>query len=422
MAITIRDVRAICTAPAGINLIVVKVETSEPGLYGLGCSTFAYRHKAVACLIDDYLKPLLVGRDVSRIEDIWQTMNHNAYWRNGPVENNAISGVDMALWDIKGKMANMPVYDLLGGKCREAAAVYRHADAPTLEGLADKVRAYMADGLRHIRVQWGGYGGKPVREFAPVPNTQPALLSGAYGGKEVREFAPVDMQDGVYYDPDGYVRSTVTLFEYLRKELGYEIELLHDVHERIAPSEAVRLAKALEPYRLFFLEDILSPEQGEWFRQVRGQCAIPLAQGELFNNPHEWERLIADRLIDFIRVHISQIGGITPARKLAAQCEAYGIRTAWHGPGDVSPVGHAANVHLDLACPNFGIQEWSGISDILMEVFPGSPELKGGYVYLNGKPGLGIDIDEKLAAKFPCDGGVTRWTQTRLPDGTAHQP
>jgi mannonate dehydratase len=399
MAVTIRDVRAICTAPAGINLIVVKVETSEPGLYGLGCATFAYRHKAVACLVDDYLKPLLVGRDVARIEDLWQTMNHNAYWRNGPVENNAVSGVDMALWDIKGKMAGMPVYDLLGGKCREAAAVYRHADGPTLEALTEKVRAFMAEGLRHIRVQWGGYGGKSVRDFAP---------SGS--------------EEGVYYDPDGYVRSVTTMFAHLRKELGYDIELLHDVHERIAPSESIRLAKALEPYRLFFLEDILSPEQGEWFRQVRAQSAIPIAQGELFNNPHEWERLIADRLIDFIRVHISQIGGITPARKLATLCEAFGIRTAWHGPGDVSPVGHAANIHLDLACPNFGIQEWSGISDVLTEVFPGSPELRGGYVYLNGKPGLGIDIDEKLAAKFPCDGGVTVWTQTRLPDGTAHQP
>ncbi len=399
MSVFIRDVRAICTAPAGINLIVVKVETSEPGLYGLGCATFAYRHKAVACIVDDYLKPLLVGREVSKIEDIWQTMNHNAYWRNGPIENNAISGVDMALWDIKGKMANMPVYDLLGGKCREAAPVYQHADAPTLEELTEKVRDYMAKGLRHVRVQWGGYGGKAVKDFAPEGSSQ-----------------------GVYYDPDGYVRSVVTMFEHLRKELGYDIELLHDVHERLAPSESLRLAKALEPYRLFFLEDIFSPEQGEWFRHVRSQCAIPLAQGELFNNPHEWDRLIADRLIDFIRVHISQIGGITPARKLATLCEAYGVRTAWHGPGDVSPVGHAANVHLDLASVNFGIQEWSGINEILMEVFPGSPELRGGYVYLNGKPGLGIDINEELAAKYPCNGGVTTWTQTRLPDGTAHQP
>ncbi len=399
MAITIRDVRAICTAPAGINLIVVKVETSEPGLYGLGCATFAYRHKAVALMVDEYLKPLLVGREVHRIEDIWQTMNHNSYWRNGPVENNAISGVDMALWDIKGKLANMPLYDLLGGKSREGAAVYRHADAPTLEGLAEKVRGFMADGLRHVRIQWGGYGGKSVRDFAPEGS-----------------------QDGIYYDSDGYVRSVITMFDYIRKDIGYEVELLHDVHERIAPSEAMRLAKALEPYRLFFLEDILSPEQGEWFRKVRSQCATPLAQGELFNNPHEWERLVADRLIDFIRVHISQIGGITPARKLATLCEAFGVRTAWHGPGDVSPVGHAANVQLSVSAPNFGIQEWAGINDVLHEVFPGSPELRGGYVYANDKPGLGIDLNEELAAKYPCDGGVTRWTQTRLPDGTAHQP
>jgi mannonate dehydratase len=224
MPVTIRDLRSICTAPAGINLIVVKVETSEPGLYGLGCATFAYRHKAVACIVDDYLKPLLVGRDASCIEDIWQTMNHNAYWRNGPAENNAISGVDMALWDIKGKMAGMPVYDLLGGKCREAAAVYRHADAPTLPELADKVRGFMAQGLRHVRVQWGLYGGKPARELAPPLSPE-----------------------GLYYDPDGYARSVVEMFAFLREGLGFGVELLHDVHERISPSEALRLAKALEP-------------------------------------------------------------------------------------------------------------------------------------------------------------------------------
>jgi mannonate dehydratase len=397
--VTIRRVRAICTAPAGINLVVVKVETSEPGLHGLGCATLAYRHKAVACLVDEYLDPLLAGRDVSRIEDIWQTMNHNAYWRNGPVENNAVSGVDMALWDIKGKMAGMPVYELLGGKCREAAAAYRHADAPTLDELTEKVRGFMAQGLRHVRVQWGGYGGKAAGEFAPQGSPE-----------------------GAYYDPDGYARSVVAMLDRLRGELGFDIELLHDVHERLAPSEAIRLAKSLEPFRLFFLEDILPPEQWEWFRRARSQCAVPLAMGELFNNPVEWKGLVSERLIDFIRVHPSQIGGITPARKLAALCEAFGVRTAWHGPGDVSPVGHAANVHLDLACPNFGIQEWAGIDERLMEVFPGSPELRGGYIHVNGRPGLGLDIDEKLAARFPCDGAVTRWTQTRLPDGSAHQP
>jgi mannonate dehydratase len=182
------------------------------------------------------------------------------------------------------------------------------------------------------------------------------------------------------------------------------------------------LAKYLEPYRLFFLEDALPPEQGEWFRTIRAQSCTPIAQGELFNHPLEWRFLIIERLIDFIRVHISQIGGITPARKLAVFCEQFGVRTAWHGPGDVSPVGHAANVHLDICTPNFGIQEWSGINETLHEVFPGSPVLKGGYVYANDKPGLGIDIDEKLAAQYPCSDDVTTWTQTRLPDGTQARP
>ena len=397
--VTIRDVRAICTAPAGINLIVVKVETSEPGLYGLGCATFAYRHKAVACMVEDYLKPLLIGRDASRIEDIWQLMNVNSYWRNGPISNNAISGVDMALWDIKGKMANMPVYQLLGGKCREGAAVYRHAGGDTLDEVIDSVNLYIGQGVRYIRCQLGGYGGKYLKDFSTR-----------------------NSQDGSYFDPDGYARDTVKLFERVRKTIGYDIELLHDVHERLSPIEAVRLAKYLEPYRLFFLEDALPPEQGEWFRIMRNQAAVPIAQGELFNNPQEWNFLITERLIDFIRVHISQIGGITPAKKLAVFCEQFGIRTAWHGPGDVSPVGHAANIHLDISSPNFGIQEWSGLSEPLREVFPGCPELEGGYVYLNDKPGLGIDIDEKLAAKYPCDGGVTKWTQTRTVDGTLSRP
>jgi mannonate dehydratase len=184
----------------------------------------------------------------------------------------------------------------------------------------------------------------------------------------------------------------------------------------------VNLARELEPYRLFFLEDILSPEQGGWFRMVRSLCSTPIANGELYNNPKEWDFLILERLIDFIRVHISQIGGITPARKLAVLCEAFGIRTAWHGPGDVSPVGHAANIHLDLVCPNFGIQEWSGFSGAAMEVFPGCPELRNGFVYANDRPGLGIDLKEELAAKYPCKTEVTRWTQTRSPDGTARTP
>lgn len=397
--VTIRNIRAICTAPAGINLIVVKVETSEPGLYGLGCATFAYRHKAVRLMVDEYLCPLLVGRDVADIEDIWQIMNNNSYWRNGPVTNNAISGVDMALWDIKGKMAGMPLYDLLGGKMRTAVRVYRHADGATLEDVAANVKKFTDAGVGHVRIQWGGYGGRG--RGTNRPETTPG---------------------GVYYDPDQYVRDTIKLFEYIRENIGWDVELLHDTHERVPAIQAVQLAKELEKFRLFFLEDLLSPEMSDWFRVIRQQVSTPIAMGELFNNPKEWDYLISNRLIDFIRVHISQIGGITPARKLAALCEAFGVRTAWHGPGDVSPVGHAANIHLDMAVPNFGIQEWAGIGERLREVFPGSPEQKGGFVYINDKPGLGIDINEKEAEKYPCNENVTTWTQTRLPDGTAHTP
>ena len=396
---TIRDVRTIITAPAGIDLVVVRVETSEPGLSGLGCATFTQRALAVRTAVDEYLKPFLVGKDPRRIEDIWQTGMVSAYWRNGPVLNNALSGVDMALWDIKGKLAGMPVWQLLGGKCREGAAVYRHADGRDEREVEQNVRAFMEQGYRHVRCQMGGYGGR-----ARLPA------------------APRGALDGAYYDPDAYARSVPRLFSHMRAAVGFEVELLHDVHERLAPIEAVRLAKALEPFRLFFLEDPFAPEHNEWFRTLRSQCATPIAMGELFTNPDEWRPLIAERLIDFIRVHVSAIGGITPAIKLAHLCGEFGIRTAWHGPGDVSPVGHAANVHLDVACPNFGIQEWSPFNDALREVFPGCPEEKGGYAYPNDMPGLGVDIDEKKAARYPPVGDLPRWTLARTPDGTSARP
>jgi mannonate dehydratase len=397
----IRDVRVILTSPGAGNiqkrLIVVKVETTEPGLYGVGCATFTQRHLAVRTVVEEYLKPLLIGRDPRNSEDLWQICHVNAYWRSGPVMNNALSGIDMALWDIKGKLAGLPVYQLLGGKCREGAAVYRHADGRTPAEVEDNVRAFLALGYRHVRCQMGGYGGAAVAR-------------------------PEGAVDGAYFDADGYARRVPVLFEHLRSTLGPDVELLHDVHERLAPITAIGLAKALEPYGLFFLEDILPPEQNAWFATLRAQCATPLAMGELFVNTNEWLPLISGRLIDFIRCHISAIGGITPARKLAALCEAFGIRTAWHGPGDVSPVGHAANVHLDVSSPNFGIQEWSGFGDLEQEIFPGCPEVRGGYAYPNDRPGLGIDVNEALAAKYPCPDGVLEWTQTRLPDGTLVTP
>jgi mannonate dehydratase len=395
----IKNVKAIMTAPDGVNLVVVKVETNEPELYGLGCATFTQRHLSVRSAVEDYVKPFLIGKDPRRIEDIWQTSMVSAYWRNGPILNNAVSGVDMALWDIKGKLANMPVYDLLGGKCREAAAVYRHTDGRDAQEVEDNVRKYKDQGYKYLRCQMGGYGGRDHKFNSPA-NALP----------------------GAYYDPAVYMRSVIDLFDHLRDRVGFEIELLHDIHERITPIEAVRMAKQLEPYRLFFLEDALPPEQIEWFRNIRNQCSTPLAMGELFVHPAEWMPLISERLIDFIRCHISAIGGLTPAKKLAVLCEAFGIRTAWHGPTDISPVGQAANIHLDLCSPNFGVQEWSEFSERMRAVFPGTPEVKNGYVYVNDKPGLGVDIDEHLAAKSPCHDKLPEWTLARIPDGTAVRP
>ena len=397
--ICIQDVKTILTQPAGSRLIMVKVITSEPGLYGLGCATFTQRFHAVHAAIEKHLKPFLIGREVARIEETWQMMMVNGYWRNGPVLNNAISGVDMALWDIQGKLAGMPVYQLLGGKCREGAAVYVHADGSNPQEVTENVQGFMAEGYRYIRVQMGGYGGKSGMMRKPTG-------------------AP----PGAYYDPREYTRTMLEMMAFVRSTVGDQIELLHDVHERLKPSEAIQFAKDVEPCKLFFLEDLLAPEDLPWFERVRQLSTVPLAMGELFNHPREWQPLISRRMIDFIRMHISQMGGITPARNVAAFANMYGIRTAWHGPGDVSPVGHAANLHLDLWAPNFGIQEWCRFPDLVYEIFPGTPEVWDGYMYPNDRPGLGIDLDEALAAKFPCEDEVIAWTQTRLPDGTPVRP
>ncbi len=399
LPVTIREIKVLTTQPAGSHLIVVKVITSEPGLYGLGCATFTQRQHAVVAALEKHIVPFMLGRDVSRIEETWQMAMVHGYWRNGPVLNNAISGVDMALWDIKGKQAGMPVYQLLGGKCREAAAVYAHADGRDPQEVEDNVRKLMAEGYRTVRIQMGGYGGRGAQMRRP-------------------EGAP----DGAYYDPRSYMRNTLRMMDHIRSTVGEEIELVHDVHERLSPIDAVRFAKDVERFKLFFLEDALAPEDSAWFARIREQCATPIAMGELFNNPHEWQPLIAGRLIDFVRMHISQMGGLTPARHVAAFAGMFGVRTAWHGPGDVSPVGHAANLHLNLWAPNFGIQEWCRFPDLVYEMFPGTPEVRNGYLYPNDRPGLGIDIDEKLAAQHPLVDEVESWTQARLPDGTPARP
>jgi mannonate dehydratase len=403
----IKDVRVIATAPAGLRLTVVKIVTDQDGLYGYGCGTFTQRAEVVNVAVEKYLRPFLIGKSADRIDDLWQAMYNSSYWRNGPDLNNAISGVDQALWDIKGRQAGMPVYQLAGGKHREAADCYSHASGSDVPELLDSARKIIAQGFRNVRVQVGVAG-----------------MAGYGAGRDDSKVAA--LHQGPVFEPTSYIRSTVKMLEACRKELGEEIELLHDVHERVSPNQAVQLAKAVEPFHLFFLEDVLSPEDIAYFRLIRQQCATPLAMGELFNSPHEWTPLISERLIDYMRMHVTQMGGFTPARKVAAMGEIFGVKTAWHGPGDVSPIGHAANVTLDLVCYNFGIQEYSPFNDALREVFDGCPVMKNGYLYANEKPGWGIEVDETAAAKYPYGTGERGerkdlnggWGEIRRRDGT----
>ena len=416
-SLKITDVKTILTAPPRIRLVVVKVETNEPGLYGLGCATFTQRAKAVVTAVDEFLRPFLIGKDPDHIEDIWQSMYVSSYWRNGPVLNNAMSSVDQALWDIKGKRANMPVYQLLGGKTRMAADCYAHPSGASFEEVEESVRRLMDEGFRHIRIQVG----------IPGMATYGAR-AGAASSSETSDLPPppAGPPRRRIYEPGPYVRTVPKLFEYIRSKVGDELELLHDIHERVSPDQAVYLCKELEQYRPFFVEDPFPPEQIGYFRHLRMQCATPIAMGELFNSPHEFVGLVTDRLIDYMRVHISQIGGLTPARKLAALCEWFGVRTAWHGPGDVSPIGHAANIALDLACYNFGIQEGHKFPAETQEVFPGCPRLENGYFWANESPGWGIDVDEKLAAKYSPDRLPEPfdyfWGDTRRRDGSVIRP
>ena len=382
--LTITGVRSIVTAPEGIPLVVVRVDTSDAGLYGLGCATFTQRWKAVQVFVDEYLSRLLIGRYPGDIEDLTRLCSFSAYWRGGPVGNNSISGVDQALWDIAGKRAGMPVHELLGGKVRAAADTYLHASGVGITETIEDAQRLVEAGQRYIRLQMstpgsGGYG-------AP-------LLAGEY-------------PDAPY--PQGwsardYLRRTPELFAAARDALPDNIELLHDVHSRLTPKEAVILARSLEPYRLFFLEDVLAPEHWDRLPEVRENSPVPLAVGELTTSLTDAVRLVKDGGVDFIRSHVSDLGGLTPARKLAGLAELVGVRTAWHGPGDTSPIGAAANVALDVTSPAFGIQEGHVYSEAVHEVFPGTLASQDGWLWPNETPGWGIDVNEEAARSYPAE-------------------
>lgn len=403
--IRITGVRSIVTAPEGIPLVVVRIDTDVDGLYGLGCATFTQRWKAVRTMVDDHLARLLVGRYPGDIGDLVRLCGFAGYWRNGPVINNATSGIDQALWDIAGKRAGLPVYELLGGKVRAAVDTYIHAAGRSVDETLEHAQRYVEQGWRYIRLQQATAG------------------SGGYGAPRIAsEYPNAPYPNG--WSARDYLRRTPQLFEQARTTLPDNIELLHDVHSRLTPKDALWLARALEPYRLFFLEDILPPEHWDRLPEIRSATSTPIAVGELTTSMSEAIQLVRDGGVDLIRSHISDIGGLTPGRKLAELAELCGVKTAWHGPGDTSPIGAAANVALDISSAAFGIQEGHIYNDATHEVFPGTLRITDGWLRPNDAPGWGIDIDEQAAARYvPQLSGHDAWAAgVRRPDGALEAP
>ena len=404
--LTIKDAKIIVTSGgASYRWIFLKLITSEPGLYGIGSAGNHYQTLAVIAALEQHLKPWLIGKDADQIEDLWQSSHLRTYWRNGPVNNNVLSAMDMALWDIKGKRAGMPVYDLLGGKVRDAVPCYDHVGGNDAAQASEAVLKSQESGYRHIRVQFGGYGGGG---FIP-----PGKGSRADGG-----FA------GSAFDEELYVDQVPKMFEQIRAKVGMGPKLCHDVHSHLTGMNAAEFCRRLQHLQMFFVEDVLAPEQLSWYKELRRLTTTPQAVGELFTHPFEFLPLIGERLIVFVRCRVSSIGGITPAKKVAHMCEAFGSKTAFQEGGENDPVNQIAAFHVDISSPGFGIQEENHFPQSVKDMMPGMGEIRRGYLYGSGKPGLGLDIDETLAAKFPlkpiADGGPYRLD--RALDGSVVKP
>lgn len=393
--------RVIVCSP-GRNFVTLKLET-EDGLSGVGDATLNGRELAVASYLTDHVVPLLVGRDARRIEDIWQFLYKGAYWRRGPVTMSAIAAVDTALWDIKGKALGAPVYQLLGGASREAVRVYGHASGESIDEVITAVGRYRERGYTAIRAQCAvpgvtktyGIGGTDAYE----PAERGALVEGMW-------------------DSARYLQTVPVLFDRLRQAFGPDVHLLHDVHHRLTPIEAARLGKALEPYHLFWMEDPTPGENQESFRLIRQHTTTPLAVGEVFNSIHDCRGLIEEQLIDYIRTTVVHAGGLSHLRKIASLAELYQVRTGSHGATDLSPVCMAAALHFDLSVHNFGIQEYMPHSAETDQVFPHAYAFADGTMHPGDRPGLGVDIDEALAATFPYQRAYL--PIARLTDGTMH--
>ena len=393
------DARVIVTCP-GRNFVTLKI-TTRSGVYGLGDATLNGRELAVASYLQDHVVPNLIGRDAGRIEDTWQFLYRGAYWRRGPVTMSAIAAVDVALWDILGKMAGMPVYQLLGGRSREGALVYGHANGRDIAEASDAVGRFIEQGFLAVRAQCG------------VPGVKKP-----YGVSSGRAYEPAESELPVEteWNTPRYLEVAPKLFEQLRKDHGDEVELLHDVHHRLTPIEAARLAKALEPYRLFWLEDATPAEHQKSFELIRRHSVTPLAVGEVFNSIWDCKHLIENQLIDYIRTTIVHGGGISHVRRIADFAALHQVRTGFHGATDLSPVTMGAALHFDTWVPNFGIQEYMFHTDETDAVFPHDYVLRNGRLHVGDTPGIGVDIDEKLAAKYPYS--PRQLPIARLEDGT----
>ena len=386
----------------GRNFVTLKLKTQD-GIYGLGDATLNGRELAVASYLTDHLIPLLVGRDARRIEDIWQFLYKGAYWRRGPVTMTAIAAVDAALWDIKGKALNTPVYQLLGGASRDSVMVYGHASGETIEETVEAVAGYVARGYKAVRAQ------------TSVPG-----FERTYGVSRGDAYEPAErgLAPEAQWSSERYLECVPPLFERLRIEFGTKLHLLHDVHHRLTPIEAGRLGKTLEPHGLFWLEDPTPAENQESFRLIRQHTTTPLAVGEVFNSIHDCRQLIQEQLIDYIRTTVVHAGGISHLRKIASLAEIYQIRTGSHGATDLSPVCMAAALHFDLSVHNFGIQEYMPHTAETDRVFPHAYSFGDGAMHPGDSPGLGVDIDEALAATFPYQRAYL--PIARLTDGTMH--
>jgi mannonate dehydratase len=396
----IKRAKVIVTCP-GRNFVTLKVET-EDGLTGVGDATLNGRELAVASYLSDHLIPCLIGRDAHQVEDTWQFFYKGAYWRRGPVTMSAIAAVDMALWDIKAKAAGLPLYQLLGGASRHGVMVYGHANGQTIEETVANARHYAGLGYKAIRLQSG------------VPG-----LKSTYGVSKDRLFyepADSDLPTENVWSTSKYMRSVPDLFAAARDALGWDVHLLHDVHHRLTPIEAARVGKDLEPYRLFWMEDAVPAENQESFRIVRQHTTTPLAIGEIFNSIWDCKQLIQEQLIDYIRSTVVHAGGITHLRKVANFAELHHVKTGCHGATDLSPVCMAAALHFDLSIPNFGVQEYMRHTDETDAVFPHAYRFEDGYLHPGDQPGLGVDIDEALAAKHPYKRAYL--PVNRLEDGT----